>query len=67
MESKDLRKKSLKELQQLLATTREKVRELRFSVSNKQLKNIREIRTKKVEIARILTIIKEKNNIVKEK
>jgi ribosomal protein L29 len=59
MEIKDLRAKTEKELQQLLALNREKVRALRFSVSSKQLKNIREIREVKKLIARIMTVLKE--------
>jgi ribosomal protein L29 len=60
MNIKDLRKKESKELHKLLATKRDKVRDMRFSVSNKQLKNIRDIRVDKKDIARILTILKEK-------
>jgi len=60
MDLKDLRKKELKDLHKLLATTREKVRDMRFSVSNKQLKNIRDIRAQRKGIAQILTVLKEK-------
>jgi len=57
---KDLRKKEIKDLHKVLATKREQVRDMRFSVSNKQLKNIRDIRKQKKEIAQILTVLKEK-------
>ncbi len=60
MEIKDLRKKDTKDLQKLLLTKREQIRNMRFSVSNKQLKNIRNLRKDKKEIAQILTILKEK-------
>ena len=57
---KDLRKKEIKDLHKMLATKREQVRDMRFSVSNKQLKNIRDIRKQRKEIAQILTVLKEK-------
>ncbi|MCR4280274.1 MAG: 50S ribosomal protein L29 [Candidatus Komeilibacteria bacterium] len=57
MEFKDLKLKSKTDLHRLLAEQREKLRELQFSVSNKQLKNVREIRQVKVMVARILTVL----------
>ena len=60
MDIKDLRKKDKKDLHKMLATKREQVRDMRFSVSNKQLKNIRDIRVQRKQIAKILTILKEK-------
>ncbi|MFA5131301.1 MAG: 50S ribosomal protein L29 [Patescibacteria group bacterium] len=56
MEFKELKTKDKKELQNLLAVNREKLRELRFKDSNKQLKNIREIRVVRNLIAQILTL-----------
>ena len=50
----------LKELKNLLKIWREQSRDLRFSVSSKQLKNIRESRNAKKTVAQILTLIKEK-------
>ncbi len=43
----------------MLATDRAKLRELRFSNSNKQLKNIRQIRALRKQIAQLLTVINE--------
>ena len=60
MEFKELKEKSAPELQKLLAQFREKVRDLRFSVSAKQLKNIRELREAKRVIAKILTVLNQK-------
>jgi large subunit ribosomal protein L29 len=57
MEFKELKNKDQKELQNLLVLNREKLRELRFKDSNKQLKNIREIRVVKNLIAQILTLL----------
>ena len=57
MEFKELKTKDKKDLQNLLSVSREKLRELRFKDSNKQLKNIREIRATKNLIAQILTLL----------
>ena len=59
---KELKEKNKKELQKLLASSREKLRGLRFRVASKQLKNIREIREIRKIIARILTIISGNKN-----
>jgi len=61
MEFKELKSKTEHELHTFLATSREKLRELRFKDSNRQLKNVREIRTVKQAIARVLTLLKKKN------
>ncbi len=57
MEFKELISKEKSELEKLLTSNRAKLRELRFKDSNKQLKNIREIRSVKQLIARILTTV----------
>ena len=57
MDFKELTTKDKGELQKLLDVNREKLRDLRFKNSNKQLKNIREIRVTKELIAQILTLI----------
>jgi ribosomal protein L29 len=59
-ELKDIKLKSAVELQKILNSSREKSRELRFKVSQNQLKNIREIRSLKKKIAQILTLINQK-------
>ncbi|QQG52707.1 MAG: 50S ribosomal protein L29 [Candidatus Falkowbacteria bacterium] len=56
METKELMAKEATELNKLLEVNQEKLRDLRFKDSNKQLKNIREIRAVRQLIARILTI-----------
>ena len=56
MDKKELMAKSATELKDLLEVNREKLRDLRFKDSNKQLKNIREIRVVRQLIAQILTI-----------
>ncbi len=56
MDKKELMTKDAGELKKLLEVSREKLRELRFKDSNKQLKNIREIRVTRQLIAQILTL-----------
>ena len=58
MEISDLKNKNEKDLQELLAQKRNLLRELRFKVSEKQLKGVREIREVKKDIARILTFLR---------
>ncbi|MDD2680719.1 MAG: 50S ribosomal protein L29 [Patescibacteria group bacterium] len=60
MEIKELTSKTPAELQKLLAQYREKLRELRFKDSNRQLKNVREIRQVRENIARIFTVLNTK-------
>ena len=66
MNIKELREKTKKELNTLLNSQRERLRELRFKVASKQLKNVREIREIKKTIARILTLLKKENSAKKK-
>jgi ribosomal protein L29 len=61
MEIKELITKTKPELAKMLAESQEKLRELRFKDSNKQLKNVRSIRVLKQEIARINTLLSKKD------
>ncbi len=61
MKIKELQTKELADLKDILVLKREKLRELRFKDSNKQLKNVREIRATRQEIAKILTVVNQKN------
>jgi len=58
MKAKELKQKSKKELERLLLNDREKLRQLKFDLSAGKVKNVREIRKIKKDIARILTILK---------
>jgi len=49
-------------LQALLLESRTHLREMRFKVANDQLKNIRNLRTVKKTIAKILFILGQKKN-----
>ncbi len=55
----ELRKQSRTELQRLLTENRERLRSLRFDLASGKVKNVREIRNIKKDIARILTILKQ--------
>jgi ribosomal protein L29 len=61
MEMKELLTKSAAELNQLLTEKKDKLRDLRFKDSNKQLKNVREIRVLKADLARIMTLLNKKD------
>jgi large subunit ribosomal protein L29 len=55
----EIRKKSKAQLKKILINKRERLRKLRFDLASGKLKNVREIRTLKKDIARILTILQE--------
>jgi ribosomal protein L29 len=57
MEFKELITKNENELRRLLADNQDKLRELRFKDSNKQLKDVREIRSTKKLVAQINTLL----------
>jgi len=60
MKIKELRERTIEELLELLAVKRQRIRELRFNLTSGKVKNIRELRGTKKEIAMILTILNEK-------
>lgn len=60
MKTEELRKKTKEDLEKLLVEKRKKRAQLRFDLKTGKVKNIREIREIKKDIARILTILKEK-------
>jgi len=57
---KELRQKPLSELQLLLKENREKLRGLRFDLAANKLKNTHQLEATKRQVAKILTILKEK-------
>ena len=57
MKIKELRDKNKEELGKMLAEKRDKIRNVRFDIAAKQVKNNREIRNEKRDVARILTIL----------
>jgi ribosomal protein L29 len=60
MKIKELRQKQSGELNKLLKLTREQVRDLRFKVAAKQHKDVRDLRESKHLLAKIMTILKER-------
>lgn len=59
MDAKELKQKTKSELGKILKDNKEKTRELRFNLIAGKVKNVREIRKIKKEIARIITILSE--------
>jgi len=66
MKTKELKEKSLKELEKILGDYRETLRKLRFDLASGKVKNVRKIREIKKDVARILTVINNKDNKNKE-
>jgi large subunit ribosomal protein L29 len=62
MKTKEIREKNLEELKNKLMELRNKLTKLRFDISAKQVKNNQEFGKIKKDIARIFTVIKEKQN-----
>jgi large subunit ribosomal protein L29 len=56
----EIRKKTEKELQKILAEKRDESREVRFKVASRQFKDYKKLGKIKKDISRILTIIREK-------
>ena len=68
MKANEIKNKSENELKRSLIKKKEKIRELRFLLSQGKVKNIREIRKIKKDIARILTVVnKNKKPKIKTK
>lgn len=63
MRPEELREHTMEELDQKLKDTRNELFNLRFQQATGQLKNYKRIKEVKKNIARILTVIKEKQRI----
>jgi large subunit ribosomal protein L29 len=61
MKPAEIKNKSEKELRVLLKGNRDKLRQLRFGLTLGKVKNVREMRSLKRDIAQILTILNPKN------
>ncbi len=66
MKIKDIRNKSTVELQKDLTEKRKKLQNIRFELTTKNLKNHREVRLTRKEIAQILTVLSEKKFLSEE-
>jgi len=62
MKIKELRIKKEAGLHKTIAELREKLRILKFDLAAGKVKNVREIRQIKKDVAKILTILKEKKH-----
>lgn len=62
MKIQELRQKSTGEMQKMLQSKRERLRQLNFDLASGKVKNVREVRKIKKDIARILTLLCQKNN-----
>lgn len=60
MKAKELRKKNSNDLNKELKTKRESLRQFRFDIAGSKVRNMKEGKNLKRDIARILTIINEK-------
>lgn len=65
MKTKELREKKITELNKILEDERKNLQKLNFDVDTKKLKNNQEIKNTRKNIARILTILTEKEFISK--
>jgi len=61
MKITELKQKSKEELLKILQDSRERLRQLKFDLSSGKVKNIREIRQIKKDVARILTLFSQKH------
>lgn len=60
MKGSELRQKTEEELKNMLQEKRMRVEELRASLAQKKVKNVRELNMERKDIARILTLLREK-------
>lgn len=63
MDIKEIKNKPVSELHHLLDELRKKLDELNFKVSQNQVKNIREIRVTKKDIAKVMTVLGENKKV----
>lgn len=61
MRMQDIRKKSDADLTKSLGELRESVRSLRFRIAAKEIKNHQQLKGVRKDIARVLTILKDRN------
>jgi len=66
MKALEIRKKNKEDIEKNLNELRKNLNELLFKLAANKLKNVREIRNMKKDIARLLTIIKEQKTENKE-
>ncbi|MBU1046139.1 50S ribosomal protein L29 [Patescibacteria group bacterium] len=62
MKAKELKIKSEAELKKIVFSDREKLRVLRFDLAAGKVKNVKEMRNRRKDIAKILTILNQKKH-----
>lgn len=67
MKTKELRQKTENEMKVLLHESRDKIREMRFKVAQRQLKKVSDVKKEKKTTAQVLTLLNEKNKDEKSK
>ena len=60
MDFKDLQNKNERDLHELLSEKRNELREMKFKISGKQMKNLSGVKKSKKTVARILTLLNKK-------
>lgn len=60
MKFTELKEQSIPDIERVLATSRDEVREIRFAFVTRQAKNVRDIRKKRKTIAQALTLLTQK-------
>lgn len=60
MEYKELKLKSAVELKKMMEESKDKLRDLRFKLANRKLKDLSQLKKTKILIARILTLLNNK-------
>lgn len=63
MKLKELKQKTDKELRDLLWEKRQKLGKLKFDMSAKKIKNVKQFRELRKEIARIITFLKQRARV----
>ena len=61
MKLEEIKGKTKEELNKMLKDERENLRKLRFNLASGKVKDVREIRKVKKDIARVLTLLNKKN------
>lgn len=62
MKIKELRRKSKRELNDFLKESRQKLGQLKFDLTAKKLKDVRQMRELRRDIARVLTLTREQKH-----
>lgn len=66
MKFTELKEQSIADIERVLATSRDEVREIRFALTTGQAKNVRDIRKKRKLIAQALMLLTQKRKAAQE-